>query len=321
MKFYFAPMEGVTGHIYRGVHHRFFPGIDKYFTPFLVANQTYKFKTKEKQDVDPGNNLGMYVVPQIMANKTEEFLWAAREMKKLGYEEVNLNLGCPAATVVSKKKGSGFLAYPDELDAFLDTVFSGLDSEGGKIRISIKTRLGKDHVEEAGRLMEIYNRYPLHELIIHPRVQKDFYKNEPRMEAFAEAVQMSRHPVCYNGNLFSAKDYEQFVGKFPGIQSVMLGRGLIANPGLVREIQNGSPLNKEEMQKFHDAIYKAYRGTVLGEVNTLFKMKELWSYMGQMFAEGERAVKKIRKARNEADYIIAVQNLFTGFDMNGTYGG
>lgn len=312
-------MEGVTGYIYRNVHHTFFPGTDKYFTPFVVANRTYSFKTKEKKDVAPENNRGMHVVPQIMANKAEEFLWAAGELKKLGYEEINLNLGCPAATVVSKKKGSGFLAYPDELDAFLETVFSGL--EGQEIRVSIKTRLGKEHVEEAERLMEIYNNYPLHELIIHPRVQKDFYKNEPHMDAFARAIRISRHPVCYNGNLFSMEDYEQFTNRFPQIQAVMLGRGLIADPALVRELQGGAGLEREELRRFHSAVFGAYRSTALGEVNTLFKMKELWSYMGQLFTEDERMIRKIRKAGNTSDYLSAVENLFTVCEMNGSYRG
>lgn len=319
MKFYFAPMEGVTGYIYRNTHHIHFPGIDKYFTPFLVANQTYHFKSKEILDVAPENNQGMVVVPQIMANKAEEFVWAALELKKLGYEEINLNLGCPAATVVSKKKGAGFLAYPDELDFFLDTVFSRLEGQG--MKVSVKTRLGKEQVDEAGRLMEIYNRYPLHELIIHPRVQKDFYKNQPRMEAFAEAVGVCRHPVCYNGNLFSGEDYKQFISSFPDIQAVMLGRGLIANPGLVRELQENSPLKQEELQRFHSAVYGAYRKTALGEMNTLFKMKELWAYMGQMFADGERPVRKIRKARNGSEYTAAVEKLFSSCEMNGKYHG
>lgn len=319
MKFYFAPMEGVTGYIYRNVHHTFFPGMDKYFTPFVVANQTYKFKTREKRDVAPDNNQRLYIVPQIMSNKAEEFLWAAGELKKLGYEEINLNLGCPAATVVSKKKGSGFLAYPDELDAFLEAVFTGLEGQG--MRVSIKTRLGRERVEEADRLMEIYNRYPLHELIIHPRVQKDFYKNEPHMDAFAKVVQDSRHPVCYNGNLFSREDYEWFTGHFPEIQAVMLGRGLIADPALVRELRGGACLKREELRRFHSAVFTAYRNTDLGEVNTLFKMKELWSYMGQLFGEEERLIRKVRKAGNETDYLNAVQNLFASCEMNGSYRG
>ncbi|MDO5411401.1 MAG: tRNA-dihydrouridine synthase family protein [Lachnospiraceae bacterium] len=317
MKFYFAPMEGVTGYVYRNVHHSCFPGVDKYFTPFVVANKTYKFKTREKQDVAPANNEGLFVVPQIMANKAEEFLWAAGELEKLGYREINLNLGCPAATVVSKKKGSGFLAYPDELDAFLDAVFSGL--EGRDIRLSVKTRLGKDSVEEAGRLMEIYNRYPLSELIIHPRAQKDFYKNQPHMDAFGKAEKMSRHCVCYNGNLFSADDYRELVREFPQIQAVMLGRGLLADPGLVGEIREGCKLSKEKLQQFHEQICRAYGETSLGEINTLFKMKELWAYMGQLFGDGERCVRKIRKAKNQAEYVTAVKTLFETCEINSRY--
>lgn len=141
------------------------------------------------------------------------------------------------------------------------------------------------------------------------------------MEAFEEAVRASRHPVCYNGNLFSAEDYERFTGRFPEIQSVMLGRGLIANPGLVRELQGEKHLSREDLQKFHSTVYNAYKRTRLGEVNTLFKMKELWAYMGQMFAEDERSVKKIRKAKSDSEYVTAVQNLFASCEMNGIYRG
>ena len=321
MKYYFAPMEGITGYVYRRVHREFFPGMDKYFTPFVVANQTLKLKRREKKDVAPENNQGIYAVPQIMANKAEEFLWAAKELGNLGYEEINLNLGCPAATVVSKKKGAGFLAYPEELDAFLDAVFSGM--EGWGMKLSIKTRLGKDRLEEAQRLMDIYNQYPLYELTIHPRVQKEFYKNKPHMEAFEKAAVRSCHSLCYNGNLFSCRDYEQFTetfpqSRFPQIGAVMLGRGLLANPALVRQLQGGHSLKGGELKQFHDALYRAYGDTDLGAVNTLFKMKELWAYMGQMFSRGERNVRKIRKAKNSLEYEAAVEKLFADCELDGS---
>lgn len=126
MKIYAAPMEGITGYTWRNTHHELFPGLDRYYAPFVVANQTLHFKTKEKKDIDPANNKDITLIPQIMANKADEFLWAARELHSLGYDEVNLNLGCPMATVVTKKKGSGFLAYPEELDAFLEKIYSTL---------------------------------------------------------------------------------------------------------------------------------------------------------------------------------------------------
>lgn len=310
-------MEGVTGYIYRNIHHTFFPGIDKYFTPFVVANQTYKFKTREKKDIAPENNQALYIVPQIMANKAAEFLWAAKELRQRGYREINLNLGCPAATVVHKRKGSGFLAYPEALDAFFEEVFHGL--EGQDLRISVKTRLGKESPDEAGYLMEIYNRYPIYELIVHPRVQTDFYKNQPNLQAFTDVTTISKIPICYNGNLFSKSHYKTFTQAFPEIETVMLGRGLIANPGLVRELQKNTLMAKEELFQFQAAVYDAYFQTNLGDRNTLFKMKELWSYMGEMFADGEWYVHKIRKSKSRQEYELAVQKLFQECEMNGVY--
>ena len=319
MKLYFAPMEGVTTYIYRGIHREYFPGMDRYYTPFLVANKTLNFKVKEKKDVAPENNQGSCTIPQLMANKAPEFLWAMGELKKLGYREVNLNLGCPASTVVSKKKGAGFLAYPEELDAFLEEIFAG--AEGSGMDISIKTRLGKDRVSEGIRLMEIYNKYPISELTIHARAQKDLYKGEPYLEAFEEAVNASRHKICYNGNIFSKEGYEQFTERFPQIEAIMLGRGIIANPGLALEIQTGEKLTKEKLKAFHDAVYRAYGETDLGEINTLFRMKELWFYMGTLFSEGEKTVKKIRKSKNSSEFLSQVSKLFSEYELNGNYRG
>lgn len=319
MQFYFAPMEGITGYIYRNIHKELFPGMDKYFTPFVVANQTYHFKTKEKKDVAPENNQNVHIVPQIMSNKAEEFIWAAEEMKKLGYQEVNLNLGCPAATVVSKKKGSGFLAYPEELDAFLDTIFQKL--EGSGLNISVKTRIGRDHEAEAERLIAIYNQYPLSELIVHPRVQKDFYKKEIHMDIFEQIVANSKHSICYNGDLFTVEDYEHFTARFPQIKAVMMGRGLLANPALVRHVQKKEPITREELHMYHDTVYRAYCATTIGEVNTLYRMKELWAYMGQMFPESERLLKKVRKAKHGVEYEVAVEQLFANCEVTGSYKG
>ncbi len=319
MQFYFAPMEGITGYIYRNIHKKLFPGMDKYFTPFVVANQTYHFKTKEKKDVAPENNRDIHIVPQIMSNKAEEFIWAAEEMKKLGYQEVNLNLGCPAATVVSKKKGSGFLAYPEELDAFLDTIFQKL--EGSGLNISVKTRIGRDHEAEAERLISIYNQYPLSELIVHPRVQKDFYKKEIHLDIFEQIATNSKHSICYNGDLFTVEDYKRFTARFPQIKAVMLGRGLLANPALVRHVQKQEPITCEDLRTYHDTVYRAYCAIPIGEVNTLYRMKELWAYMGQMFPEGERFLKKVRKAKHGAEYEVAVAQLFASCEMTGSYKG
>ncbi len=183
MKYYLAPMEGITGYIYRNSYEKFFNNIDKYFTPFIVPNKSTSLKTKELRDILPENNKGMNIVPQLLTNDSEAFIITARKLQQLGYNEINLNLGCPAGTVVSKNRGSGFLAKREELDIFLDEIFKIDD-----MKISIKTRIGKDSPEEFYELIKIYNKYPMEELIIHPRTQKDFYGNKPDLDVFKDAL-------------------------------------------------------------------------------------------------------------------------------------
>ena len=249
MKFYLAPMEGITGHIYRNSYEKYFHNIDKYFTPFIVPNQSVSLKTKELKDLLPQNNKGLNIVPQILTNDAEGFILTANKLKQLGYEEINLNLGCPAGTVVSKKRGSGFLAYPEELDKFLDEIYK-IDN----MKISIKTRLGKERADEFYKLIEIYNKYPLEELIIHPRTREDFYGNTPNLEVFKDALKLSKHSICYNGDIFTLNSYNKIINEFPEVNKVMLGRGILANPGLIGEIKNNEFANKEIIKMFHDEL-------------------------------------------------------------------
>lgn len=307
MTCYFAPMEGITGYIFRNAHHSVFHNTDKYFTPFIVPNQNRRFTHKELNDVLPGHNQGMALVPQILSNKADDFIWAAMELKGLGYEEVNLNLGCPSGTVVSKNRGSGFLGMQKELDEFLDRIFTKLACE---TEISVKTRIGKDSPEEFYQLIELFNKYPLKELIIHPRIQKDYYKNHPNLEVFGDAVSISKNPVCYNGDIFSVGDYEAFRQRFPQVEHIMLGRGMIANPRLADEIFGSAMLNKAELKRFHDAVYHGYQEVISGDRNVLFKMKELWFYMLCIFSESRKYGKRIKKAERQGEYEAAVDSLF-----------
>ena len=212
MKFYLAPLEGITTYIYRNAYHHTFLPMDKYFTPFLVPRQKRSFSSRERNDILPEHNQGLFVVPQLLTNKAKDFIQAAQVLAEYGYEEVNLNLGCPSGTVTAKGKGAGFLARPAELDQFLEEIFSSLTQ-----RISIKARIGMEDPQEFGALLKIFNQYPLEELIIHPRVREDFYKNPPNLQVFGEALRESAHLVCYNGNLFSRQDFENLQQRFQGI--------------------------------------------------------------------------------------------------------
>lgn len=306
MMYYLAPMEGITGYIYRNCYEKFFHNVDKYFTPFIVPNISTSLKTKELRDVLPENNKGMNIVPQILTNDSEGFIHTCRKLQQLGYNEVNLNLGCPSGTVVSKNRGSGFLAKREELDIFLNEIFKIKD-----IKISIKTRIGKDSPEEFYELIKIYNKYPLEELIIHPRIRKDFYGNKPNLRVFKDALSLSVNQVCYNGDIFTSKDFNKLINDFPEVNKVMIGRGILANPGLINEIKNNTFANKKLIKDFHDEILNKYVELYNEDRNAIFKMKELWGYMIYIFSDNKKYAKKIKKSQNLRDYNDAVLSLFT----------
>ena len=267
------------------------------------------FTSRELNDILPEHNKGINVIPQILTNNSEYFIYTMNEMKNMGYDEVNLNLGCPSGTVVAKGRGSGFLAHKDEVDRFLDAIFSKTE-----IKISIKTRIGVNSSEDFNDIMNIYNKYPLEELIIHPRIQKDFYKNTPNMDVFKEALKSSKNPVCYNGDIFNSHDYKRVVDECSDINAVMLGRGIITNPGLIKEITDNEFTDKKNLKKFHDQVYLGYKEILSGDKNVLFKMKEFWFYMINIFEESEKIAKKIKKAKSANEYEAAVSMLFNDID-------
>lgn len=312
---YAAPLEGITGYIYRNAHHKFFQGVDKYFTPFVTPKPKKGLNTREKNDIAPEHNENIPVVPQILTNKAEDFIKVAGMMEELGYKEVNLNLGCPSGTVVSKKKGSGFLSDLEGLERFFDEVFSQVS-----INVSVKTRLGMERPEEVRELMALYNQFPISEVILHARVREDYYKKPVNHEAFGEALLLSEHSVCYNGDLFQAQDIENLTAKFPTVKAVMLGRGMIANPQLTEcfcpaEASLAPRCTEQEFdyvrwKAFLDELCYGYEYIMSGGRNVLFKLKEVWSYMIPFFPESEKYGKKIKKAKTVAEYQTIVNALF-----------
>lgn len=306
MRLYAAPMEGISGYIYRNAHSSAYPGADAYYAPFISPGPKLGLKSRELRDLLPENNRGVKPIPQVLTNRAGEFLAADERLYSLGYGEINLNLGCPSGTVAAKFRGSGFLALPEELDAFLDEVFSA-----ARCRISIKTRVGRDSPEEIVRLMEIYNRYPLTRLIVHPRVQKQQYSGVPDMEAFRYAYENSRAPVVYNGDIWTLRHFESISAQFPGLDEFMLGRGLISDPALIRRIKglDGSG-DKKRLRAFHDRLFEDYAALGMGERNTLFRMKELWCYMIRQFPDSGKFQKAINKSGDFAAYRSAVDALF-----------
>lgn len=307
-------MEGITGRILRNTYESVFTGqIETYFAPFISCAGKKGISPKDRRELLPENNPGISLIPQVLENRAEEFGYLAQALKQIGYDEINLNLGCPSKTVVSKGRGAGFLTDPDELDRFLEAAFE--TCEKSKQRLSIKTRLGMEETEEFDRLFEIYERYPYSELIIHPRLQRDYYKFPVRTAEFDKAWEKRKNDrLIYNGDITSPDQIRALKERYPGMPAVMIGRGFLMYPYLA----DPSPIEHfRKLWLFHDRLYAAYKEEMPGMKVVLFKMKELWCYLGESFpvTDDERgrrhkkALKQIRKCQRYEDYDGAVQML------------
>lgn len=350
MNLHLAPLEGITTYIYRRAYNRYFGNMDRYYIPFISLSGGEKiFNHKEKAELSAENNSGMDVIPQVITNSAADVLSVEKKFKDLGYEEININLGCPSGTVTSKGRGSGMLRDAMKLDAFLAEIF-----EKTSMRVSIKTRIGYESPEEWEDILKVYNKYPVSSLIIHPRVRADFYKNTPHLDAFMAAVETSENPLCYNGDIYTVQDYLYIKEMFPQLDCVMLGRGVLTNPFLAEQIraasldlgdENKSGDNNanagvnhesreredgrsdspgiaggslyvaggkdaERLEVFHDEVFTGYKEIMSGDKNTLFKMKEFWHYMVNIFPDAKKHDKKIKKMNNCKEYAVYVKEMF-----------
>lgn len=306
MNLYFAPMEGITGYLFRNAHHDFYPGLSKYFIPYVEPHEKRAFNSREKNDISPENNKGMHAIPQILTKDAEGFLRMSRFLVEQGnFKEINLNLGCPSGTVVSKGKGAGFLGYTDELHFFLEKIFQDAPCD-----ISIKTRIGRFQPDEFEELLEMYNEYPIKELIIHPRTREDYYKYPIRPESYRYAVNHTSLPLCFNGNIFTVEDFQKRQSDFPETDTWMLGRGLLMNPQLAEMITCQSAFDLKRFILFHNRIYSDYGIAMPGNQHLLMKMKELWSYWILIFPENKKLEKQLKKVRSRSEYEIVVKAIF-----------
>ncbi|MBR4027609.1 MAG: tRNA-dihydrouridine synthase family protein [Lachnospiraceae bacterium] len=320
MKIYFAPLEGITGFVFRNAYEKYYGGIDKYFTPFITPHTKKSMDMREKRDILLEHNKGIYVVPQILTNQAEDLVNICKELKEYGYNEVNLNLGCPSKTVTAKHKGSGFLENPLELERFFDTFFEKSDT-----KLSIKTRIGRWELEEAMPLFQVYEKFPFEEIIIHARLGSEFYQGIPHYDVFEEYGTWSKQSLCYNGDIVNRQQLDAWNQKWSFCDTFMIGRGLIANPQMLETVsnikentdskmniasqllyENQNELSNNDLKhisyqncelqeifdskrflEFHNALVHGYAEYLSGDRNILFRMKELWSYWAKQFTEGE----------------------------------
>ena len=301
MRYYFAPMEGITDSIYRRIHHKYFGGVDRYFMPFLSPTIHRQLTHKEDRELPLADSVPFDAVPQVLTKVPEDFLWAATVCRDRGYDEVNLNVGCPSGTVISKGKGSGMLRDPAALDAFLEAIF-----QSTPLPISVKTRLGLENPEEFPALLDIFNRYPIRELTIHPRVRKQFYDGSVHMDLFDHAVRHSQNSLCYNGDLNSLSQIAELAQQYPGLESVMLGRGLVGDPGMLTP--GGTDVNI--LEQFHNELLDAYTDAFGGGRNAMFRLKENWHMLIVHFDGSEKLWKRLRKTTDLSEFKDITAQIF-----------
>ncbi|MBO5743477.1 MAG: tRNA-dihydrouridine synthase family protein [Clostridia bacterium] len=303
MNLYFAPLEGITTYTFRNTHRELFGLCDEYYAPFIVPTDNEKISLKTLRDISPEKNIQNPKV-QVMCTTASAFCEFSKKIKTIGYNEVNLNLGCPSGTVVKKSRGSGALKDTDSLDRFFDGIFSGTD-----IKITVKTRAGFYSHDEFESLMNIYNKYPIKELIVHPRVREEYYKGEPNMESFDKAYYKTNTKLCYNGNIYFVSDYLNLCNKYKNLNSVMIGRGAVRNPAIFREIKGGEPLKTEELIRFSKLLEERYFALLDSDRYTLHRLKEIWIYAMDNYKDEKKILKAVKKSSKLSELNSAIENL------------
>lgn len=294
-----APMEGLTGFVFRQVFSRHFTGADDWFIPFVTPTTLPQFTDRQMRELAPEANAGIHAVPQLLTRRTADFLWSAKALADMGYDEVNLNFGCPAGTVVAKGKGSGFLREPEAMIRFLDEIFSA----DLPIAISVKTRLGWASEDEFDRLVDVYNRFPM------KRLKSDHYKGSVRLETLDRLYPSLRMKVGYNGDVVTPADAVAMTERYPGIDQMMIGRALMADPALLRKIRGGEPATEAELDDFRRDLFESYTAAFGSLKNAMMRMKEYWFYQLALYDESERPAKEIFKSKTPEAFADAVRRL------------
>ncbi len=303
-----APIKGFTEAPYRNAAAEFFSGFDAAMAPFVVTVRGRKYPNSHLKDLLPENNPGWPVVPQILSNHPEGFIKLAGRLHALGYNTVNWNLGCPFPRVAKKNRGAGLLPDPERIDRFLEEVLAAIPN-----RLSIKTRIGRFDAEEMEQLMPVFNRYPLAELIIHPRTGVQMYAGEPDLAIFADCLELSKNPVVYNGDIYTASDYATLADRFKNVNRWMLGRGALADPFLPGTLKGSVVTNTEKLpiiRAFHDRLFDGYARILSGPSHLGDKMKGFWLYLSRSFEDGRKILKKIQKTRKTVHYTEIVNQFF-----------
>ncbi len=305
-----APLKGFTDGVFRNTFAEHFDGFDGAMAPFVTTVAADRLTEKHVRDLLPQQNTGMPIEPQILGNSAEDFVFLARRLFEMGYAEVNWNLGCPFRPVTKKRRGSGLLPFPEQVDEFLDQTLRVLPG-----RLSIKMRLGRNRPDEILKLLPILNRYPLKEITIHPRTARQMYGGIPDLDTFQVCIDQCRHRLVYNGDIADLRGFRELDERFPGVASWMIGRGALSNPFLPAIIKNGRDGVSGKVEKFkafYEDLFGRYQEKLCGPGHLLDRMKGFWKYFAGAFNNGQMLEKQIHHTFKLPRYLETVERFFRG---------
>ena len=304
-----SPLQGFTDFRFRNAQNKLFGGIDTFYSPYIRLNGKMIIKASYERDLLPENNLDLEVIPQVITNDADEFLFVAKYVRELGYKELNWNLGCPYPMVTKSGMGSGLISNPEKINHVLERAHAESD-----IIVSMKMRLGYENSEEILDVLPILDNYPIKNIAIHARIGKQLYKGGVHLDAFQQCVDNTKHKLYYNGDITSVAKFQEMQQRFPTIDHWMIGRGLISDPFLPSMIKNNTveyPENKIELfNAFHDTLYAIYSESLSCSTHILLKMYHLWEYFSATFSNPHKVLKKIKKAQSIRNYEAAVAEIF-----------
>jgi tRNA-dihydrouridine synthase len=304
-----SPLQGFTDFRFRNAFHKYFGGIDTFYSPYIKLNGKLVIKGSYERDILPENNSTLNVIPQIITNDAEEFLFVAKYVQQFGYKELNWNLGCPYPMVAKCGMGSGLISNTSQIEHILKRVHNETD-----IIVSMKMRMGYENPTEILDVFPILEQYPIKNIAIHARIGKQLYKGGVDLDSFQKCLDTSKQKIYYNGDITSVEKFRTMQERFPSIDHWMIGRGLIADPFLPSMIKNNTteyPKNKLEIfEAFHDTIYQEYDAYLQGPTPIRMKMLGFWEYFSESFSNPQKTYKKIKKAGNCKNYEAAVKEIF-----------
>lgn len=306
---YLAPLQGYTEVEFRRAYSTVFGGIQAAVSPFIPLASGARFRLKHLHDVIPAENKSMTVIPQILGIEPDKFITLAQRLHDLGYEELNWNLGCPKRTVAAKKRGCGILPHPDLLRDILEKIIPELP-----LKLSIKTRLGHFKPEEFYALVKVYNDFPLHSLIVHPRTGIQQYEGDMFLDILDETTAEIKHPLVFSGDVRDRSSFLQFSGRYPQIDDWMIGRGILTNPALAEIILGKEGAGDLEILRsrqlyFHQELYCAIKAKFQRSQPILNKMKDYWSYFSRWFIDSEALFQKLAHCNNLDDFMDAAKRI------------